>query len=336
MENTNVEYRKHHNERAVVMSLNEIKRLGTSKYLSREAYNAEMRALLGDDLPWRASPYIHSIETYIQYLYLGKQYAGWLAEEHPEVTKLSYAFRMGYAREYIQRMIDLDYAPSTVNRATCALAKLHRCGSNDIHNDRPLRCYIDFTRSRSYSEEQYRKDIVKYFDKYGPIVEICRITGVRESELERLSPECFKTNTKGQLYVHLDGKLQNTKGGKTRDIVIIPANQDRMREILATLEPGKLICPIAPSHLDVHGIRSLYATDYYDDIARPIEDIPRGERLRRKHPKKDKKRGTTRYYDPGVYRRRSDGRKFDRKALLLVSLSLGHNREDVVIASYLR
>ena len=336
MENTNFEYRKRHNEEAVVMSLNELKRFGVSKLISREVYNAEMRALMGDDLPWQSSPYIHSVETFDQYVYIDKQYAQWLAREHPEVTKLSYALRKGYAREYIQIMIDMGYAPSTINRATCALAKLYRCHSNDIHDNRPRRCYIDFTRSRSYSEERYQQDVLKYFDKYGPIVEICRITGVRELELEHLRPECFRINSKGQLYLHLNGKAQNTKGGKTRDVVIIPANQDRMREILATLEPGKLICPIAPSHLDVHGIRSLYATDYYDDIARPIEDIPKDERLRRKHPKKDKKRGTTRYYDPGVYRRRSDGRKFDRKALLIVSRSLGHSREDVVVASYLR
>ena len=272
----------------------------------------------------------------IQCLYLGKQYAGWLAEQHPEVTKLSYALRKGYAREYIQIMIDMGYAPSTINRATCALAKLYRCHSNDIHDNRPRRCYIDFMRSRSYSKERYQKDILRYFDKYDSIVEICRITGVRELELEHLYPECFKENAKGQLYLHLDGKAQNTKGGKTRGVVIIPSNQARMREILATLVPGELICPVAPSHLDIHGIRSMYTADHYGAIARPIEDIPKGERIRRKHLKKDKKRGTTRYYDPGIYRRRSVGRKFDRRALLIVSRSLGHNREDVVVASYLR
>lgn len=340
-----LEERKGDLKKAVVMSFNAINAIGTKKRESRFAYNHELQreALAAgatpeevSNMPFEASPWIHSISTFEQYVYICKQYAEWLAKTYSEVTALRFAYRKGYSRKFIQIMIDNGYAPSSINRATCALAKLYRCTSNDIHDARPKRCYIDFTRSRSYCEESYRRDLIKYMDKFGPIVELCRYTGVRELELENLYPECFQENSKGQLYVHLDGKKQNAKGGKTRDIVIIPANQERMRAILAGLKPGKLICPIAPSHLDIHGIRSMYATDYYNSIARKIEHIPETERIPRKHPKVNNKRGTIQYDDPGVYRRQSDGKKFDRKAVLIVSNSLGHNREDVMIASYLR
>ena len=335
-----IEARKNNNRKAVTMSLNAINKIGTSKHIARAEHNAELHASSPNDvaiMPRAESPYIHSIETFSQYKYVCHQHTDWLADVHPEVTKLNYAFRKGYAREYIQIMIDKGYAPSSINRATCALAKMYRCTSNDIHDNRPKRCYIDFIRSRNYSEVQYQKDVQKYMDKYGPIVEICRITGVRELELENLYPECFNINANGDIYLHMDGKKQNTKGGKTRDIVIIPANQARIREILATLEPGKLICPIAPSHLDIHGIRSLYATDYYVSIARNPNDIPKSERIPLKHEKRDNSRpNQKRTSAPGVYRRRFDGKKFDRKAMLTVSRSLGHNREDVMIASYLR
>lgn len=298
--------------------------------------NAELeKGVSPENIRMKASPYIHWSATMKQYITDIGSFINWLVITHPETTKIRYSFRKGYAREYIQLHIDAGYSASTIKTYAAALAKLFRCSLRDIHESLPARRSSEFSRSRKYCEAKYSKDVEKYKDAYGPIVEICRCTGVRELELEHLYPECFMEDAGGDLYVHLDGKRQKAKGGKTRDVVIIPANQARMREILETLEPGKLICPVAPSHLDIHGIRSMYATDYYDSIARDICDIPKSERIPLKNAKKDNKRGTVRYDAPGVYRRR-DGRKFDRRALLEVSRSLGHGREDVVVASYLR
>ena len=331
-----------HLKRAVADSLFSIFKPGTSKEKARNERNQKVRQEARakgatpeeiKKLPVLPSPYIHSYNTYYQYLAICQQYAVWLAEHHPDTQKLAYAFRKGYAREYIQSMIDRDLAPSTIARATSALAKLHRCNANDIHENRPERRYEDFTRSRTYSEERYGKDV----DKYGMMAELCRMTGVREIELEHLYPECFHEDADGKLSLHLDGKRQHTKGGKSRDVVILPRHQQRLREILETCEAGKPICPKAPSHLDIHGIRSLYAMDYYAEVARSIEDIPANERVPLKHPKRDNKRpNQVRTTAPGVYTRQSDGKKFDRKALLTVSRSLGHNRVDVMVHSYLR
>lgn len=329
-------------KRAVKNSLTQIFRPGTSKRDARAEQNKEaLKKALAEGkseseikkMPQLPSPYIHSFNTYYQYLDICMKYATWLAEHHSNVQKLAYAHRRGYDREYIQEMIDRGLAASTVARTTAALAKLYRCHMNDIHDRRPERHYEDFTRSRGYNSEKYEQDK----EKFGEIVEICRATGVREIELEHLYPECFREDDKGKLYVHLDGKKQHTKGGKTRDVVILERHQKRMREIISSCVPGKLICPKAPSHLDVHGIRSLYAMDYYDEIARPIEEIPPSERVRLKRPKIDNSRpNQIRTTAPAIYQRRSDGRKFDRAAMLTVSESLGHSRVDVMVHSYLR
>ena len=147
----------------------------------------------------------------------------------------------------------------------------------------------------------------------------------------------FREDAYGKLYVHLDGRAQHCKGGRSRDVVILDCNQQRMREILKGFVPGKLMFPKVPSHLNVHAIRAFYAMDYYDAIARPIEEIPLGERVPLKHPKTDKRRpNQVRDTAPAIYQRRSDGRQFDRKSLLIVTESLGHDRESVIVQNYYR
>ena len=62
--------------------------------------------------------------------------------------------------------------------------------------------------------------------------------------LEHLYPECFHEDADGKLSLHLDGKRQHTKGGKSRDVVILPRHQQRLREILETCEAGALCTAI--------------------------------------------------------------------------------------------
>lgn len=329
-------------KRAVVDSLKAILRIGTSKKKARDEENRKAREKARaagksekeiKQMPWLPSPYIHSYNTFYQYLDICLKYAEWLAENHPDVQKLHYALRQGYAREYVQLMIERGLAPSTIARTTSALAKLYRCRAYEIHNARPERRYAEFTRCRGYSEDDYAKDL----EKYGVIVEVCRMIGVRRVELRHIYPECFREDAYGKLYVHLDGRAQHCKGGRSRDVVILDCNQQRMREILKGFVPGKLMFPKVPSHLNVHAIRAFYAMDYYDAIARPIEEIPLGERVPLKHPKTDKRRpNQVRDTAPAIYQRRSDGRQFDRKSLLIVTESLGHDRESVIVQNYYR
>jgi hypothetical protein len=337
----NVEDLIRRNRHAIDNRIADISRIGTSKYESRKIQNEKERQKAcasgtseeGTKSNRAESPFIHSYSTMHQYRQIGYDYAAWLAKTHPESSKLAYGLRMGYAHEYIDTQIKRGLSASTIARSSAALAKILNCHSYDIHSDLPVRKYSEFTRSRGYCESEYNKDLLKY----GVIVELCRIIGARECELEHLYPECFRNDADGNIYCHLDGHKQHTKGGKTRDVTIISSNQKRLRSILTHFEPGKLICPNAPSHLDIHGIRSLYAMDYYATIARNIDDIPENERMSLKHRKIDNSRpNQLRTSCPGVYTRRSDGRKFDRKALLIVSASLGHSREDVVVHSYLR
>ena len=309
---------------AVLRNLSQKKRFGVKKRDVRAAICKKT----GE---FRESPYIHSINTFEQYLECCYKYAEWLLVKHPEARKIKYAHEKGYDTEYIQTLIDKKLSASTIGRATAALAKLYGCTANDIHPNRPIRHEWDINRSREYTLEALERDKCKYPD----MVNICLATGVRRCELMRLKPKCFIEKV-GKMICHLDGKDQNTKGGKTRDIEILDENVPVVKEILAKYNQDDIMFPEVPQHLDVHAIRAIYAGNFYNSIARKLEDIPSDERVMLKHPKRDFSRpGKLRTSVPAILTKRN-GKKYDRSAMVRVSESLGHNRWDVISGHYLR
>lgn len=92
---------------AVHDSLSELKKSGTGKREARETYHQELRKKARENglseekmsqLPYYSSSYIHSYNTYYQYLGICTDYAQWLAETHTDVQRLAYAFRKRYAK----------------------------------------------------------------------------------------------------------------------------------------------------------------------------------------------------------------------------------------------
>ena len=311
-----------------------------SKRAARTAHNKELRKAAierGEDpatIKFHASPNIHWYVTLTAYEHNVGMFINWLVRTHLDVHKLTYAFKAGYVYEYIQWHIDNGYASSTIKTYAAALAKLYGVTLSDINETMPQRRAKDSTRSRGYTLSRYEKDLTKY----GLHAEIARMTGVRDETLGKLRKEFFHEDNNGSLILVLDGKKRNgkTKGGRPYTALIAPQNQARMREILSQFEVGVPLCPNPPKHLDTHGIRALYAEDLYQWLARNIVDIPRNERVPLKAAKTDNKRPHQHRVDaPAVRTRRHDGRQFDRIALLIISESLGHGRDDVIVDSYL-
>jgi len=156
-------------KKAVKDSLSSRFKPGTSKKAARDEYNArvreEARAKGATEeeiraIPYLPSPYIHSYNTYYQYLRVCMKFLEWVEANYSDCWKLSYIHRMGYDRVYIQQMMDLGkYSPYTIAKTTSALAKLFHCTAAEIHDSRPERRYRDSTRSRKYNEETYKKDV---------------------------------------------------------------------------------------------------------------------------------------------------------------------------------
>lgn len=112
---------------------------------------------------------------------------------------------------------------------------------------------------------------------------------------------------------------KNTKDGRYREVPVI-GNVEAVeaackaagdKKVLETFTGGLK----APNGADTHLYRSDYATALYKTLARPIEDVPDGER----------------YY----CRTDRAGIVYDRKAMERVSQALGHTRVTVIAQSSL-
>lgn len=118
------------------------------------------------------------------------------------------------------------------------------------------------------------------------------------------------------------------KGGKTRIAPIVGPNIDQIIARMRNTAPDKLVWQYVNSNCDVHGYRSDYATFLYKEYARPTEDLHFDKKIRCADGK----------YRSEVYICRGDeqGKKLDRRAISIISIALGHNREDTAIANYIR
>ena len=127
-----------------------------------------------------------------------------------------------------------------------------------------------------------------------------------------------------QSFIH----VRNGKGGRERLSPIIGKHADQIAERIADTPAEEKVWQHIHQSADIHGYRAEYATDIYRAHARPIEEIPY-DRVNK---------GTGRKFQSDVYTCRKDesGKKLDKKAMLICSKALGHNRIEVVANNYIR
>ena len=118
------------------------------------------------------------------------------------------------------------------------------------------------------------------------------------------------------------------KGGRQRLSPICGPGAATVVARMQATPPNERVWLHVPSGMDVHAYRADYAGALYKAHARRIEDIPK-DRINK---------GTGRLYSSEVYNCRKDerGKKLDKRAMLLVSKELGHNRLDVCSNFYLQ
>lgn len=220
-----------------------------------------------------------------------------------------------YVDEWLQIRIDAGLSAYTQKLEASALAKLYGCSTTDFIKTE-TRNRNDIVRSRggkvrdtNFNEERH-KDLVDF----------CRSTGLRRSELESLrGDQLLKKDD--QYYIRVIGK-----GGRYREAPVI-GNIDLVVNKMISAGSDK-VWGIVSNAADIHSYRSDYATAIYKMHARPIDQIP--------YDKINK--GTGRKYQSEVYHCRGDqkGQKMDKAAMLEASYALGHNRISVVGEHYIR
>lgn len=241
--------------------------------------------------------YIFSWNTYHEYLKHSIYFTNYCHHEHGCKT-------LEECRQYVDEWLTLrsELSPYTVKLEANALAKLYGCSTTDFIKT-PDRKRADITRSRGEAERD------KHFSeaRNSEFVSFCRSTGLRRHEIENLhGTDLVKDGDR--YYIH----VRKGKGGKERYALVI-GDVENVVSLMTAAGDGKVFKRVPEA--DIHGYRREYAQAYYDMIARPLETLSHDE----KYFCRQDKRGIV----------------YDRRAMLIVSRSLGHNRIDVIANNYL-
>ncbi len=245
---------------------------------------------------------IFSYRTYHNYLETANRFVDYCKSNYNSKTLEDCR---QHVNDYIQDKRAQGVSAYTQKSYLSSLSKLYNHSYfKEVETD--VRHRADITRSRLDTESSRHFSETRNAD----LKEFCQATGLRRSELENVKGDCLREKD-GQYYVH----VTNGKGGKERDALILNNNQNVIDKIRNT-EDSEKVWGRVHSKAPIHAYRSDYANQYYNSIARDTSMLSRSE----------------------IYYARGDmaGRSFDREALHEVSMSLGHNREDVIVQNYLR
>lgn len=188
------------------------------------------------------------------------------------------------------------------------------------------------------------------------LIKFCQGTGLRRSELVALkgsdlvtkeqiqkkievleSKEGLNPGEDKQLKMLQDANMfdveyftyvRNGKGGRERLSPIVGKNAAQIIGRMKDTPKDAKVWQHVNSNADIHSYRSDYAVTIYKQYARSIEEIPY-DRVNK---------GTGKRFQSEVYVCRKDesGKRLDKKAMLICSKALGHNRIEVVANNYIR
>lgn len=295
---------------------------------------------------------IYSFSTYQTYRRAAMRFAKYIEQTHPECTTMKKSKR--YVSDWLCARREEGVSNWTLAMETSALCKLYGILPDDPERFRPpTRRREDIKRSRGDAKRDAHFSI-KNNDE---LIKFVCATGTRRGVLEKLRGDQLWSRERmevqaarlGEKDKLADGEAHQLtllrqalsdfpefayfiyhsrdKGGKSRFAPVRPEFQEVVVRRMEEAGPTGLVFQRVHDGADIHHYRGVYARNLYRRFARKIEDIPY-DRINR---------GSGKRYQSEVYCCRGDekGRKLDRRALLLVSRALGHNRVNVVAENYL-
>ena len=302
----------------------------------------------GEDI----SKCIFSYSTYTNYLkhinyfinFARKEYATEFGKQ-PRNLEDCRKYVEPFMRESIAK-----HSPWTCQLQICALGKLYNCRTTDFGIDIPKRKRSQIKRSR-YSNQRD-----KHFSEKNnaDLVCFCKCTGLRRRELAAIKGSDLYTDANG---IYKLSVTKGTKGGRPRQVTICYENQEELDTVIRLCkEAGNSnIFKKISSAADVHYYRHIFAMRTYEKHARSFKEY-KNERIvifrnrvigsyKTANGKKDFltfesicKANKIPLNAKGLrdvscaYYCRDDlkGKVLDRKAMLICSQALGHNREQVL------
>lgn len=242
---------------------------------------------------------IYTWSTFKDYLKHACYFVKW-CKEHYDCKTLDDCRQ--YVNEWLKTRLVLSSYTQKIE--TCALAKLYDCSSEEFIKTH-VRHRADITRSR----KEAKRDKNFSMTNNKEFIEFCKSTGLRKRELKCLrgTQLIFKN---GLYYIAV---TNGAKGRRYRESPII-SNADTIVKRMKKAGSNK-VWKYVPD-MDVHSFRSEYCTKIYSTFARPTAKIPKNERYN--------------------CRRDLKGVCYDKRAMLIASRCLGHNRINIIAEHYLR
>ncbi len=280
--------------------------------------NAGMgRSRHADKIAGISDKYIYSKNTFNTYMRESKYFYNWLRQNHPEVKHLRHGRQ--YVDEYLSALIAAlkedgspKYSAYTIATKKAAICRLYGISGTDCIST-PVRRRQDIKRGRGEQlHDSHISDAM--YERYACIG---RVTGLRKRELEHIRGDDLHQADDGTYWLDV---TEGTKGGKPRHVLLLGSSNEDLQSVVKlfrTAGPSR-VCPKLPSHYHEHQLRAVYARNLYSWAERRAH--PDG-----KIPPKD------RY----ICRKDRAGIVYDKRAMLFVSKSMGHNRIDVIAEHYL-
>lgn len=286
---------------------------------------------------------IFARSTYRTYWKHIKYFIAYINKNHPGCKTLKKARK--YVPEWLKEREEQGLSAWTIQTEAKALNKLFQIDPSDKdYYDPPKRHRSDIKRSRlpairdKHFSEANNYEFVCFCKGLGPRrSEVSKIKGKdlysREQIKKELDDEPFLASRADALrdallfdneyFIHIIGK-----GGRERFSPILREYENMIVARMKATPPESKVWQDVPSNADIHSYRSEYATAIYRKYARDIDSIPFDAI----------NKGTGRKYQSEVYICRKDeqGKKLDKKAMLMTSKALAHNRIEIVANNYIR
>lgn len=241
---------------------------------------------------------IYSWSTFQNYLKHGCYFVNWCC--------VNYNCRdLHECRPYVDEWLKSrsNLSAYTQKLEAAALAKLFDCTTKDFIPTK-TRYRKDIVRSRTDASRDRNFNLEKHAD----FIRFCKATGLRKREIKYLRGTSLVYKN-GLYYISV---TKGGKGGRCRESLII-SDVEYVTDLMKKAGIQKVWTNVPD--LDVHSYRADYCRSVYNMFARPTKNIPLNERF---HCRKDLK-----------------GVCYDKRAMLITSRFLGHNRINIIAEHYL-
>lgn len=262
---------------------------------------------------------IHSIGTYNAYMEHCTNFVNWAIDEKGVNKYASLKKIEPLAAEYLKEREEKGLSLYTLKAEKAALGKLY--GHEIEYKFKEKRTVDKITRSRGETERQKHFSEERNID----LVQICKGTGGRREDIQKLTSQCFFSDDKSLWVV-----FKSSKGGRDRIAPVLPAYREAIEKFIKGKDPNAPLFDHIHNAADIHSYRREYAKELYS-LVKENKEIQH-EYLSH-YPERIKKQNEyDKYFSRGDKATRFVGYKDD---IYIVSQALGHNRLEVSVNHYL-